>query len=499
MLRAGLLLALLLQAGLASAAGTLRIGLQDDPELLDPARSSGFQDRVVLASLCDKLIDTDAQGGFVPQLATAWAWSADGLALTVTLREGVRFHDGTAMDADAVRENLERYRTNPRSVRRGELRPVTAVEAVDARTVRLRVAEPYAPLVSVLADRSGMMLSPAQIRLVGDGVASGPVCAGPFQFTERVAQDRVVLDRFPGYWAGPAALDRVVFRPFPDSTVRLANLKAGALDMIDRLAPADVAEVRGNRRLRLLTAPSIAYRTMALNTGAGEAAQKPLGRDARVRAAFEAAIDRGVINQVALEGAFQPANQFEPAGTRYWNPAHPVPPRDVAMARALLKEAGLDRVAVTLSIANNPVDQQTGTVIQAMAAEAGFDVALRTTEAVSGVEAARRGDFEAIIVIWSGRADPDGNVSLWVACDGFLNWGKYCNPQLDALLAQGRRITDPEQRVPIYREVAAILQRDRPHLVLYNPTWLWATSTAVDGFAPQPDGLIRLQGVRLRP
>ncbi len=494
-----LALGLMLLAMPALAAGTLRIGLQDDPELLDPARSSGLPDRVVLAALCDKLIETDAGGGFVPQLATAWAWSADGLALTLTLRDGVRFHDGAPLDANAVRDNLERYRANPRSVRRGELRPVSGVETVDARTVRIRLSEPYAPLVAVLADRSGMMLSPAQIGPLGEGVATAPVCAGPFRFTERVAQDRIVLDRFPEYWnAAAVRLDRVVYRPFPDSTVRLANLQAGALDMIERLAPTDLAAVRRDRKLRLVSAPSVAYRTLSINVGAGEAASKPLGRDPRVRAAFEAAIDREVINQVALEGAFRPANQFEPAGTRYWNPAHPVPPRDVARARALLRDAGLDRTPVTLTIGNNPVDQQTGTVIQAMAAEAGFDVTLRTLEAVAGVDAARRGDYEMTLVIWSGRADPDGNVNIWLACDGFLNWGKYCNPRMDQLLAEGRRLADPAQRVPVYREIADIMQRDRPHLVLYNPTWLWGLGEAVEGFAPQPDGLIRLQGVRLR-
>lgn len=489
------LLAGVLLAGPAAASGTLRIGMQDDPELLDPARSGGLPDRVVLAALCDKLIDTAPDGAFVPQLATAWTWAPDGLALILTLRPGVRFHDGTPMDAAAVRDNLERYRANPRSLRRGELKPVAAVEVVDPGTVRLRLSEPYAPLIAVLADRAGMMLSPAQIGPLGDGVAAGLVCAGPFRFNERVAQDRIVLDRFPEYWAGPPDLDRVIYRPFPDSTVRLASLRAGALDLIERVAPSDLETVRGERRLRLLSSPSIAFRTMSINLAGGT----PLGHDPRVRAAFEAAIDRDVINQVAAEGAFRTANQFEPTGTQYWNPDFPVPARDPARARALLAQAGLGRVPVVLTVANNPLDQQTGALIQSMAGEAGFDVTLRTMEAVSATDATRRGDYEASILIWSGRADPDGNAAVWLACDGFLNWGKYCDPRMDELLRQGRQLTDPAARVPVYREIAAIMQRDRPHIVLYNPTWLWAASDRVEGFVPQPDGLIRLGGVRLRP
>ena len=141
-------------------AATLRIGLNEDPDALDPARGGSFVGRVVFAAVCDKLVDIDAQNNFVPQLATSWAWSPDSLALTVTLRDGVTFHDGEAMDADAVKANIERYRTAPESLRKGELKPVSSMEVVDPRTVRLHLSQPYAPLVAVLADRAGMMISP---------------------------------------------------------------------------------------------------------------------------------------------------------------------------------------------------------------------------------------------------------------------------------------------------------------------------------------------------
>ena len=153
-------LGLLLLTGAAHASGTLRIGLNEDPDALDPARGGSFVGRMVFAAVCDKLVDIDAQNNFVPQLATAWAWSPDNLALTVTLRDGVKFHDGEAMDADAVKANLERYRTAPESLRKGELKPVSSVEVVDPHTVRLHLSQPYAPLVAVLADRAGMMISP---------------------------------------------------------------------------------------------------------------------------------------------------------------------------------------------------------------------------------------------------------------------------------------------------------------------------------------------------
>ena len=325
--------AALLLAGSAVGA-TLRIGLNEDPDALDPARGGSFVGRVVFAAVCDKLIDTDAQNNFVPQLATSWAWSADNLALTVTLRDGVKFHDGQMMDADAVKANLERYRSAPESLRKGELKPVSSVEVVDPHTVRLHLSQPYAPLVAVLADRAGMMISP---KALGRDVTGDLPCAGPFKLTERVAQDRIVVDRFAGYWNADAIkLDRIVYQPQPDTTVRLVNLQAGQLDMVERLGPTDVATVKKNPRLKLISQPALAYYSMSINLAAPDS---PL-KDQRVRAALEASIDRGALNHVVFDGQFIPSNQFEAPDSRYWDPDHPVPPRDLAKAKALLKEAG---------------------------------------------------------------------------------------------------------------------------------------------------------------
>ena len=330
---AAVCLGLVLLAGAAPAA-TLRIGLNEDPDALDPARSGSFVGRVVFASVCDKLIDTDAQNGFVPQLATGWTWSPDNLALTVTLRAGVKFHDGETMDADAVKANLEHYRSAPESVRKGELKPVSSVEVIDPHTVRLHLAQPYAPLVAVLADRAGMMISP---KALGRDVTPDLPCAGPFKLVERVAQDRIVVDRFPGYWnAAAIKLDRIVYQPIPDTTVRLVNLQAGQLDMVERLGPTDVATVKKNLKLKLISQAALAYYSISINLAA---ADSPL-KDPRVREAFEAAIDRTVINQVVMDGQFIPSNQFEAPGSRYWDPDHPVPARDLTKAKALLKEAG---------------------------------------------------------------------------------------------------------------------------------------------------------------
>ena len=218
MLRASLVFAFLACASPAQAQ-TLRIGLQADPATLDPAQSAAFVDRVVMAATCDKLIELDASLNYVPQLATAWSWSADALSLTLTLRAGVTFHDGEPLDAEAVKFNIERFKTASYSRRAAELKPVKALMVVDPLTVRFDLSEPYAPLLAQLADRAGMMVSPKAARELGEKLGSRPVCAGPYRLTEWVAQDRIVFDKFEGYWyAAAIAIPRVVYLPIPDDT-----------------------------------------------------------------------------------------------------------------------------------------------------------------------------------------------------------------------------------------------------------------------------------------
>ena len=481
-------------------ATVLNVGLAGDPGPLDPAQSGNFIDRNVFAALCDKLVDTDADMNYVPQLATRWEWSDDQRALTLTLREGVRFQDGTAFDAEAAKVNLDRYRTTPRSLRRSELAALEAVEVTGPLTLRLRLQAPSAPLLAALADRSGMMLSPAAIRQRGDAIGQRPVCAGPFSFTERVAQDRIVVDRFDGYWNAEAiSIDRIVYRPITDSTVRLLSLRSGSLQIVDQVAPTDVVEVQANRRLRLARHVAAAYRTLQFNVAHGPRADTPLGRDPRVRQAFEKAIDREAVNQVVFNGLFVASNQTEAPGGRYWNPDHPVGGADLAAARALLRQAGVTRVPFTLQLANTPVDGQIGEVIQSMARDAGFDVRLEQVESNAGTQKNQAGDFDAALLTWSGRSDPDANLSIWFACNGPFNFGRYCNPRMEALLGEARGLVDPARRAPLYRQVVDLYRSDMPHVILYHYTWLWGLSERVEGFVPNADGLIRVQGLRLRP
>jgi peptide/nickel transport system substrate-binding protein len=497
MLRASVIVAVL---GLAApvSAETLRIGLQADPATLDPAQSVSFTDRVVMAAVCDKLIELDPKLNYVPQLATEWAWAPDGLSLTMTLRAGVVFHDGEPLDAEAVKFNIERHKSAAYSRRVSELRPVRAVTVVDPITVRLELSEPYAPLMAQLADRAGMMVSPRAARELGERMTKRPICAGPYRLVEWVAQDRIVFEKFDRYWdRGRIEIERVVYLPIPDDTVRLTNLRAGTFQLSERVAPSDLGVVRGDARLKLYESASLGYRVLSINATRGEGAKAPLGASAKLREAFELSLDRAIINQVAFDGAFIPTNQPEAPGTAYFAPAFPVPARDLSRAKALVAESGGARVPVNFMIGSDPLDSRVAQIIQAMAGEAGFDVKITVTEAATLLSRINSGNYELSLLIWSGRADPDANIAIWVACDGFVNYGKYCEPKLDDILRRARQTTDAAVRARLYAEAAAIYLPARPYLFLYHLKWFWGASAKLSGVVPHPDGIIRLQGLRL--
>lgn len=474
---------------------TLRIGLQEDPDMLDPHRARTFVGRIVFKGLCDKLFDAGPDLALVPRLATEWSFSSDGLTATIKLRPNVKYHDGTAFDAASAKANLDRARTLPESLRRSELATVDSVEVVDQLTIAIKLKQRDATLLSQLADRAGMMLSPATFS--GD-VGARPVCTGPYKFVERVQNDRIVLEKFADHWeAANYSFDRVIYRSIPDTTVRLANLRSGELDMLERLAATDVKSAQADRNLRVLFTPGLGYQGITLNHNNGELANTPFGKDKRVRQAFSAAIDRAVINQVVFENTHPPAVQPFPPSSSYFRKDLPIPPRDVAKAKALLAAAGVrPPLKLELMVTNNPVDAQLGQVIQAMVQEAGFELSLRSMEFASQLRDQQQGKFQLSRVGWSGRIDPDGNIHPFWTSRGGQNDGKYNNPEMDRLLTEARAVYDPAERKKLYDAAQDIAQDEIPVMYLYNQPWFYATSARISGFQLHPDGMMRLGGLK---
>jgi peptide/nickel transport system substrate-binding protein len=484
----------------ASSAQTLRIGLAEDPDILDPTLARTYVGRIVFAALCDKLVDIGPELEIVPQLATEWQWTDGNKGLVLKLRPGVKFQDGEPFDAAAAKFNIERHLTMPGSNRKSEISAVTGVEIIDDHTVKLVLSAPFAPLLAQLTDRAGMMVSPKAALAAGENFGSHPVCAGPFKFVERVAQDRIVLERFADYWdKDKIELDRIVYLPIPDSTVRLANLRSAGLDMIERVAATDLDAVRKDARLKLATIIGLGYTGITINLANGERSKTPLGQDARVRQALELSLDRVALNQVVFNGEFEPGNQWVSPANPYYLKDLPVPGRDVAKAKRLLAEAAVPKPGIALMVPNNSEALQVGQVIQSMAGETGFDIRIQATEFASSLDLAAKGDFEAYQIGWSGRVDPDGNIYNFVSCKAppALNTPHYCNQDVDRELDAAREVEARAQRLVHYRNVAEHTLKDLPIIYLYHAKLLYAATTKLQGFTPYPDGLIRPQGLRL--
>jgi peptide/nickel transport system substrate-binding protein len=482
-------------------AQTLRVGLAEDPDLLDPTRARTFVGRIVFSALCDKLFDIDEKLAYQPQLATGYEWSADNKALTIKLRQGVTFHDGEPFDAEAAKYNIERHKTMKGSNRSGELKPVASVDVVDAATIRLNLEAPFSPLLAALADRAGMMVSPKAAKASGENFSNQPVCSGPFKFIERVAQDRIVLERYDGYWnKANIHFDKVIYTPIPDATVRLANLKSGQFDFIERAASSDMAALRKDSRFATAAITEIGYQGITINIGKSDRAkQNPLGKDPRVRQAFELALDREGIVQVVMDGEATVGNQWVAPNNPYYARNVPIPKRDVAKAKALLKEAGVSNPSFTMMTATTSDAQKIAQVVQAMTKEAGFDVKIQSTEFATSLNLADKGDFDAYILAWSGRADPDGNLYSFDACKQPLNYAGLCDPKVDELLNLSRSQSDPEARRKTFEQIAAIVLEERPIIYLYHRKWLWAYSNKLSGVRELPDGLLRVDGLKMAP
>jgi peptide/nickel transport system substrate-binding protein len=487
-----------LQAG-AQAQSTLRIGLAEDPDILDPTMARTYVGRIVFAAFCDKLFDIDEKLNIVPQLALSHETSADGKEVTIKLRPGVKFQDGEPFNADAAKYSLDRHFTMQGSFRKPELAALDHVDVIDPLTIKLVLKTPYSPLIAQLTDRAGMMVAPKAAAAAGDKFGLHPVCAGPYKFVERVQQDRMVFEKFADYWnKDNIFIDRVVFLPIVDATVRLANLKSGGLDLIERVLATDIKDVRADPRLKLSTALELGYFGLTINI-ANDKNKGPLSQSEKVRQALDLSIDREAINQVVFNGEFTPGNQWVSPEHPFYQKAFPIQKRDIAKAKALLKESGVALpVAVDMMVPKGAESEAVAQVIQSMAAEAGIDLKIRVVEFATTFKQAQAGEFQAFLIGWSGRIDPDGNSYVFMHTKAPQNDGGYSNPEADKAMEDARLITDPAQRKAIYEKLTKIVLNDEPLIYLYHRKLLIAHTIKLEGYKQMPDGLVRVVGLKLK-
>jgi peptide/nickel transport system substrate-binding protein len=489
--------------GTARAGGTMTVALAEDPDLLDPTLARTFVGRIVFANLCEKLYDVNDKLQIVPQLAASLPkFTNGGKTATIDLRQGIKFNDGTTFDAQAVKTSLDRHRTLKASSRASELEPVKSVKVVDSDTIRLTLSAAYAPLTAQLADRSGMVMSPAQLKKLGDKFSSNPVCVGPFQFVSRSEGNQIVLKKAANYYdASKVKLNRLVFRIIEEGSARAANVRSGDVDVAERLDPTDARTVRSDSNLRLLDITSLGYQGLTINVGNKNGLGKPmvqldtpLAQHKELRQAFSLALDRNTINKVAFQGAYTPGCGPISPVSPFYDKGLKCPARDVEKAKQLVAQSGVKPpIPVSIMLNTDALTLRVGQVIQSMAKEAGFAVRLQPTEFTTALDKGDAGEYDVFQVGWSGRIDPDGNIQQFVGKTGSQNDAGYANPQLDALLEQARTTLDQGRRIGIYRQVTQMLLNENPLIYLWHDHYFLGTQKKVTGIQFFGDGLLRFK------
>jgi peptide/nickel transport system substrate-binding protein len=464
--------------------------------------------RIVFANMCEKLYDVGPNTQIVPQLASGMPQITDnGKTYTIKLRQGVKFNDGTTLDAAAVKTTLNHYITDPKSARASELATVKSVSVVDPSTVRIQLTRPYAPLTSILADRSGMILSPTQLKKLGDNFSQDPVCVGPFAFKDRPSSDQIDLVKSKYYYdKDQVHLDGVKFLVVTQPNVRAANLRSGDVQVAGRIAPPDVATLKSDSNVKVWPVTSLGYQGITINVsntkGAGKAsttpADNPLAQHPELRQAFALTLDRNIINQVVYQGQYQPGcTPIAPVSPLAPDIACPKP--DLAKAKQLVKQSGVQTpIPVNLIVqADDSESAKLGTVIQSMAKKAGFAVHVQPTEFTTALNQAAQGNFSTFQVGWSGRLDPDANISPFWDPNSDLNYSGANYSDVQKLISQEESTTDEAQRKRIFAQLCQTFLKDNNIIYLYYPKMVLGYSSSVTGIKYYADGLIRLKTAAL--
>ncbi|NUS07694.1 MAG: ABC transporter substrate-binding protein [Nonomuraea sp.] len=481
--------------------GTLNVALNADPDALDPSVSTTLVGREVFANMCEKLYDIDSSATLVPQLAAALPeLSDDGKEVTVKLRQGVKFNDGTPLDADAVKKSLDRHRTWEKSARQADLAAVSKVTVVDPATVRLTLTRAFTPLTAQLADRAGMIMSPKALDSAGDNFGASPVCVGPFKFGGRTSGSQIVLERAPDYYdAAKVKLDKLVYKIIVDPNVRAANLKSGDVQVADQLATTTVKGVQADPNLKVVAGGGLGYYGITINTGnANGSTEKPgtvntaLAKSPQLREAFDLALDREVINKTVYNGLYEVDCFPVPLGSPFRAQDLSCPGRDLAKAKQLVQASGVPTpVPVTLTSPNDATNQRLAQVIQQMTKEAGFDVKVQTAEFVSTLEQGKSGKFDVLLNGWSGRVDLDGNLTNLITSRGSNNYSGMSDPGIDDPIQQAAAETDLTKRAELYASAMKKAAEVRGVLYLYHNKYYLGMSKNVAGVQYFKDGLPR--------
>jgi peptide/nickel transport system substrate-binding protein len=508
---AGLLALMISSAAGASAkhavkfkkGGTLTVAMTNgEPDALDPTLARTFSGREVFLTMCEKLYDLNAKTHIVPQLAAALPKvSKNKLTVTIKLRHGIKFNDGTSFNARAVVKTMNRDLTLTGSVRASELSAVTSVKAKGRYTVVFHLKAPYSPLLAQLTDRSGMILSPKQVSKLGANFAQHPVCVGPFMYKGRVAGDSITVVKSPFYYAKKKVhFSKIVFKIYNDTTAAAQALKAGTVQAIDAVAPTDISSIKNDKALQIKKSAGLGYGGITINIGNKNGLLKlpyqnvgtDLAKSPALRKAFEMAINRKTLAKVVFSNTVLPGCTPVSPSSSWFDKTNKCTPYNPKAARQLVKSSGISNPTVNLMVPTGTVALREAQFIQAEEAAVGIHMNVQSTDFVTALDKADAGTYDAFLIGWSGRVDPDGNIFGFVATTGTLNDSGYSKKIVDKFLNKARRAASTTARRTDYHSVVAQILKDRPLIYLDHPIANAGISKKVGGIKMYPDTLLRV-------
>lgn len=486
------LLALSAPAFAQPHGGTLRVAMPDDAKSLDPTYQINFTERQPEYLIYNTLVGLKPDFGIVPELAESWELSPDGRRLTLHLRDGVMFHDGTKLDAEAVRWNLA-HRLDPavKSPSRTQLADlIAAVEVADPRTVVIALKGPAPSLLGMLAQREGFIVSPTAAAKYGDGFGLHPVGSGPFIFKEWTLGSRIVLERNPDYWEkGKPYLDGITFIQTQNPAVGVPRLMTKELDFIAALSPTDARPLENRAGIKLARSPGNRWMSLQLRWD-----RAPFS-DSRFRQAIAHAVNRKRMVEIVMNGKADVAEGSTPPGLWWFDPDLRSYDFDPAKSRALLAEAKLENTEIAISTQPVALYQQVSQLVQEDLRAVGIKVTIQPVSVSEWYPQLIAGNINFLPVRWTQRPDPDGLLTYLFHSKSAANTSRYSNPEVDALLDRARETFDQAARRKMYFDAQRLMTQDLPFIPLFFSIEFAAMRDDVQNYVWIPDEIPRFRDV----
>ncbi|MCZ2259008.1 glutathione ABC transporter substrate-binding protein [Sporosarcina sp. G11-34] len=485
--------------------GDLVIAVLSDASSLDPAGSNDVPSSVVQANIFETLVNRDEDNNIIPGLAEKWE-AIDETTYEFNLREGVTFHDGEPFTAAAVKANLDRIRDEEvASPRYFLFEMITDVEVVEDHTVRITTEYPFAPLLAHLSHNGGGMVSPKSIEAdyaamsgetkAGSVISQNPVGTGYFKFDSWNPGAEIKLVKNDDYWGDKVFVDSVTFKVIPESGTRNADLERGFVQIADPVQPVEVAGINSGDYAKVNQKASSSLSYVGFN-----AEKKPFD-DPKVRLAISMLVNKEEIIEGVYDGFGIPAKgPLAPGIFGYNDDAKPTE-YNVEEAKKLLAEAGLeDGFKTTIWTNDNPQRMDTAIVLQDSLKALNIEAEIEVMEFGAYLEKTADGEHDMFILGWSNpTGDADYGMYALFHSTQKGNPGNrtfYENAEVDKLLDQGRRESDPDERIKLYNQVQEYLIDDAPMVYIHHQEYLTGVSNEITGFSIGTDGIYQLQNVK---